>query len=101
MTQELTQFNQSLGGLMTTPQGREIAIDTLSRIAHYKAKIADVANDLSMGPNERMSQINSLPVPPIDWAKIQQIGGAGASVMPTQGGIDPAAVAEAKKRGLL
>jgi hypothetical protein len=76
MSQELQQFQSALGGLMTTPQGRAIAMDNLSRIGKYKSAIGDIANNTDLSANQRMERINGLPVPTLDWKAISSAAGS-------------------------
>lgn len=103
MQQELQNFNSAVGGLMTTPAGRETAFQALSRIAQYRTQIGEIASNTDIPASERMKQIYAIEPPKFDWkainnAKSQQSTAGGAS-QPNQ--IDPAAIAEAKRRGLI
>jgi hypothetical protein len=63
MQQELTAFKSSLGGLMTTPEGRRISVDNLKLIAGYKQDIGKIAADQRIPIQQRMETIYSLPPP--------------------------------------
>jgi hypothetical protein len=63
MQQELTAFKSSLGGLMTTPEGREISVSNLGLLSQYQEQIGKIASNTDIPVNERMRQIYSLPPP--------------------------------------
>jgi hypothetical protein len=63
MQQELTAFKASLGGLMTTPDGRRISLENLGLIANYKTEIGRVASDTSLAPADRIQKIYAMPPP--------------------------------------
>ena len=63
MQQELTAFKASLGGLMTTPEGRAISGENLKLISQYKEQIGKIAVDSRLSPEERMQRIYQLPPP--------------------------------------
>lgn len=60
---ELNNFKASLGGLMTTPEGRRVSIENLKLISQYKEAIGQIASDQRIPINERMTRIYSLPPP--------------------------------------
>jgi hypothetical protein len=63
MQQELTAFKASLGGLMTTQEGRAISGENLKLISQYKEQIGKIAVDSRLSPEERMQRIYQLPPP--------------------------------------
>jgi hypothetical protein len=81
---ELLAFKASLGGLMTTPQGREISVTNLGLIARYKTQIGEIAADSKLTPTERLSKIYQLPPP-------QLVTQAPGQQQPAKGQPTPAA----------
>jgi hypothetical protein len=63
MQQELAAFKSSLGGLMTTPEGRRISVENLGLIANYKTQIGQIAADTTLSPSERIQKIYSVAPP--------------------------------------
>ena len=86
MQQELTAFKSSLGGLMTTPEGRRISVANLKLINDYSAKVGEIASDTSMTPAQRYNKIYSLDPPKLNLE-------APKSAAPAGGGRSGSAVA--------
>ena len=63
MQQELAAFKSSLGGLMTTQEGRRISIENLQLLNRFNQRIGEIASDTSLSPSQRMQKIYSLPEP--------------------------------------
>jgi hypothetical protein len=63
MQQELAAFKSSLGGLMTTPEGRRISLENLGLIANYKTQIGQIAADTTLSPSERIQKVYSVAPP--------------------------------------
>lgn len=63
MQQELAAFKSSLGGLMTTPEGRRISVENLKLINRFNARVGEIASDTSLSPSQRLKQIYDLPEP--------------------------------------
>jgi hypothetical protein len=63
MQQELTAFKSSLGGLMTTPDGRRVSVENLKLLSDYKEAVGRVASDHTIPIRERMERIYQLPPP--------------------------------------
>jgi hypothetical protein len=63
MSNEMAGFKSALGGLLTTPEGRKIAISNLQLMHQYKMDIGKIARDRSLGPSERMEKIADVPFP--------------------------------------
>jgi hypothetical protein len=80
MQQELTAFKSSLGGLMTTPEGRRISIDNLKLINNYSSQVGAIAADTSLTPSQRYEKIYSLQPPKLTT----QVPNAGGQGQPSQ-----------------
>lgn len=63
MQQELAAFKSSLGGLMTTPEGRRISVENLKLINRFNSRVGEIASDSSLSPSQRLKQIYELPEP--------------------------------------
>jgi hypothetical protein len=63
MSNEMAGFKSALGGLLTTPEGRRIAVDNLKLMSQYKMKVGEVARDRSLTPSERMDRISGIQFP--------------------------------------
>lgn len=69
---ELTGFTNSLGGLMTTKEGRELGISTMAKIANYKVRLGEIAG----GPGtdqEKIAAMNNVRPPEIDFGEIKRL----------------------------
>ena len=77
MQQELTAFKSSLGGLMTTPEGRRISVANLKLINDYSAKVGEIASDTSMTPAQRYNKIYSLDPPKLNLEAPKSVAPAG------------------------
>ena len=60
---ELQGFKDSLGGLMTTPEGRRVAIQNLKLVNQYSVGLGKIANDPNMSNAQKRSQLDTVPVP--------------------------------------
>jgi hypothetical protein len=60
---EIAAFRASLGGLLATPGGREIAINSLRQIAQYEKQAADIAGDEDLTTKARIRRISNLAFP--------------------------------------
>lgn len=63
MANEMSGFKAALGGLMTTPEGRSIAVDNLSLMSRYKMQIGKIARQTDISPAERLEKISEVPFP--------------------------------------
>jgi hypothetical protein len=63
MSNELGGFKMALGGLLTTPEGREIAVNNLKLMSEYKIKTGDIARNTDLTPSQRMQKISEVPFP--------------------------------------
>jgi hypothetical protein len=63
MQQELNAFKASLGGLMTTQEGRRISVDNLKLISEYTEVVGKVASDTRIPIRDRMQKIYEIPPP--------------------------------------
>jgi hypothetical protein len=63
MQKELAAFKSSLGGLMTTPEGRRISVENLKLIHEFSTEVGGIAADSSLGQSERLKKIYDLPEP--------------------------------------
>jgi hypothetical protein len=61
LTNELTSFKNALGGLLTTPQGREIMANNLELLAKYKLDVARIANGTGPAASRMDSILNFNP----------------------------------------
>ncbi|SFK79041.1 hypothetical protein [Methylocapsa palsarum] len=85
-------FKNALGGLMTTPQGREIAVKNLELMGQYQAQIGKIAGDTTKPAQHRMTEIQNLPPPRLQLSLPES--GPGAS-----GAAPPAGFKQAKDGG--
>lgn len=63
MANEMTGFRNALGGLLTTPEGRQIAVNNLKLMSEYKLKVGAIARDRSLSPSERMDKMADVEFP--------------------------------------
>lgn len=66
MQQELQQFKNALGGLMTTPEGRKISLENLKLINNYAAEVGKIASDTSIPASQRYQKIYSMEPPKLN-----------------------------------
>lgn len=72
MGQEYSGFKDALGSLMTTPQGRQIALDYLGRTHQWSVAAGNIANDRGLAPGQAFGQIMSLKLPQIDMSGLDR-----------------------------
>jgi hypothetical protein len=60
---EIADFRNALGGLLTTPEGRELAVTNLRSMSQYKAAAGRIALDDRLTNSEKMRQLTELPFP--------------------------------------
>ncbi|ACK51693.1 hypothetical protein Msil_2774 [Methylocella silvestris BL2] len=75
-------FKNALGGLMTTPQGREIAVKNLELMGQYQAHIGKIAADTTKSAQQRMTEIQNLPPPSLQLSLPETGPGASGSAPP-------------------
>jgi len=80
MANEMAGFKSALGGLLTTPEGRKIAIDNLKLMHQYKIDIGKIARDGSLAPSERMEKIADVPFPRLRTTTQEQRPGQAGDV---------------------
>jgi hypothetical protein len=87
MQQELTAFKSSLGGLMTTPDGRRVSVENLKLLSDYKEAVGRIASDSNIPIRSRMERIYQLPPPHLKT--LDDVGGTssaqGRSATPPSG----------------
>jgi hypothetical protein len=71
---ELTSFKSALGGLMTTPQGRELSISNLQLLSKYKEDVGRIAADTRLPAAQRIQQIYDVAVPHLQTAVGPAVG---------------------------
>jgi hypothetical protein len=63
---ELNAFKASLGGLMTTPDGRRITVANLKLLSQYQQQIGAIAADQTMPPGKRMQKVYAIAPPKLN-----------------------------------
>ena len=84
MQQELTAFKASLGGLMTTPEGRKISVENLKLVAEYQRDVGQIASDKRLSVQDRIQKIINFPAPHLKTMDdiAGNRGGGGQAPMP-------------------
>lgn len=75
------QFKSALGGMLTTPQGRQAAVANMKLLAQYQQQVGAIAGDEKNYPSykDRMTAIQALPPPRLILPGAQTQGNANAS----------------------
>jgi hypothetical protein len=76
---EIADFRNALGGLLTTPEGRELAVANLQAMQQYKASAGRIALDDRLTNGEKMRQLAELPFPRLQ-TEIPKPEGASAPI---------------------
>lgn len=71
-TAELAGFTNSLGGLSTTKEGRELAVASIGKIANYKIRAGEIASG-SGTDAQKLDAIRKLELPQIDFDRIKSL----------------------------
>jgi len=80
---ELTAFKSALGGLMTTPEGRELSISNLQILSKYKEDVGRVAADKSLTGDQRINKIYDLKIPKLQ-TELPKAPAQGTQAVKTQ-----------------
>jgi hypothetical protein len=60
---EIEGFRRALGGLLTTPEGRIVAVNNLKLMSQYKQGLGAIARDTDLAPSQRTQKMAALPFP--------------------------------------
>ena len=69
---EIEGFRRSLGGLLTTPEGRILAVNNLKLMSQYKQGLGTIARNSDLTPSQRTQKMAELPFPKLQTALPEQ-----------------------------
>ena len=72
MGQEYSGFKDALGSLMTTPAGREVAINYLQRTHQWGQQAGQIANEQGTSSPNKIGRIMNIQLPQLDMSAIEK-----------------------------